>query len=99
MGRTAYYGLQTCDFDGDGIKDLFIATEQTLWYCPAPSDCVTATGSGKASWVYLNSSTKRTDQLSLGYFSGGRVCDVADGGLISVGGSGPWRQTLFYRAQ
>jgi hypothetical protein len=99
-GRTTYYGLQTCDFDGDGIKDVFIATEQTLWYCPAPSDCVTATGSGKASWVYLNSSTKRTDQLSLGYFSGGRVCDVVDGGLISVGGSGPWRQMLLnLRAQ
>lgn len=98
-GRTIYYGMRTCDFDGDGINDVFIATEQTLWYCPAPSDCVTATGSGKASWVYLNSSTKRTDQLSLGYFSGGHVCDVADGGLISVGGSGPWRQTLFYRAQ
>jgi hypothetical protein len=49
--------------------------------------------------VYLNMSTKRVDQLSLGYFSGGRVCDVADGGLISVGGSGPWRQMFFYRAQ
>ena len=98
-GRAMYYGLQTCDFDGDGVNDVFIATEQTLWYCPAPSDCVTATDSGKASWVYLNSSTKRTDQLSLGYFSGGRVCDVVDGGLISVGGSGLWRQMLFYRAQ
>jgi len=23
-----------CDFDGDGLSDTFIATEQTLWYCP-----------------------------------------------------------------
>ncbi len=46
-GRTTYYATQTCDFDGDGINDSFLATEQTLWYCPAPSDCVTAPGSGK----------------------------------------------------
>jgi hypothetical protein len=90
-GRTTYYGTRTCDFDGDGINDAFIATEQTLWYCPGPGDCTTAPGSGQPTWVYLNMSTKRVDQLSLGYFSGGRVCDVADGGLISVGGSGPWK--------
>ncbi len=90
-GRSTYYAWNTCDFDGDGINDLFIATEQTMWYCPGPSDCVTTPGSGKPTWVYLNMSTKRTDQLSLGHFSGGRVCDVVDGGFISVGGSGPWK--------
>jgi hypothetical protein len=90
-GRTSYPPASTpCDFDGDGIKDTFIATEQTLWYCPGPSDCVTAPGSGKPTWVYLNSSPKRVDQLSLGHFSGGATCDVVDGGWISVGGSGPW---------
>jgi hypothetical protein len=90
-GRTTYYATNTCDFDGDGKNDMFVATEQTLWFCPGPSDCVTAPGSGKPTWVYLNISTKRVDQLSLGHFSGGRVCDVVDGNLISVGGSGPWR--------
>jgi hypothetical protein len=89
--QTTYYGTQTCDFDGDGINDIFIATEQTLWYCPGPSDCVTAPGSGKPTWVYLNMSTRRVDQLALGHFSGGKVCDVVDGNLISVGGSGPWK--------
>ena len=88
-----------CDFDGDGYSDTFIATEQTLWYCPGPSDCVTAPGSGKPTWVYLNMSTKRVDELALGYFSGGKVCDVVDGGLISVGGSSPWKPMLFLRAQ
>jgi hypothetical protein len=90
-GRRSYAALATCDFDGDGINDMFIATEQTMWYCPGPSDCVTAPGSGKPTWVYLNSSTKRTDQLALGFFSGGRVCDVADGTLVSIGGWGSWR--------
>jgi hypothetical protein len=89
-GRTAYHESKICDFDGDGKPDTFIATEQTLWYCPGPSDCVTSIGTGKPAWVYLNSSTKRVDQLALGHFSGGHVCDVVDGGLISVGGSGPW---------
>jgi hypothetical protein len=98
-GRTTWYGTNTCDFDGDGVNDAFIATEQTLWFCPGPSDCVTTTGSGKPTWVYLNMSTKRFDQLSLGHFSGGKVCDVVDGGLISVGGSGPWKPMLFYRKQ
>ncbi len=99
-GRTTYYATNTCDFDGDGNNDLFLATEQTLWYCPWPSDCVTTPGSGKATWVYLNMSTKRVDQLALGHFSpGGRVCDVVDGNLISVGGSGPWKPMLFFRAQ
>jgi hypothetical protein len=94
-GRTTYYATNTCDFDGDGITDTFIATEQTLWYCPGPSDCATAApGSGKPTWVYWNSSTTRTDQLSLGHFSGGKVCDVVDRGLISVGGSGPWKLLL-----
>jgi hypothetical protein len=90
VGRTDYHPVRTCDFDGDGINDRFIATEQTMWYCPGPSDCVTAPGSGKPTWVYLNMSTKRTDQLWLGNFRGTRVCDVVDGGLISFGGSGPW---------
>jgi integrase-like protein len=80
-----------CDFDGDGVPDTFIATEQTLWYCPGPSDCVTAPGSGKPTWVYLNMSTKRVDQLALGHFSGGPVCDVVDGDFISVGGAGTWK--------
>ena len=89
--RTTYNPIATCDFDGDGINDTFIATEQTMWYCPGPGDCVTAPGSGKPTWVFLNSSTKPTNQLSLGFFSGGAVCDVADGSLVSVGGWGSWR--------
>jgi hypothetical protein len=89
-GRTTYQPNTTCDFDGDGINDTFIATEQTLWYCPGQSDCATAAGSGKPTWVYLNMSTKSLNLLALGHFSGGAVCDVVDSGWISVGGAGPW---------
>ena len=87
---TSWGRVNTCDFDGDGIKDTFIATGQTLWYCPGGNSCVTSPGSGKPTWVYLNSSTKQVDELALGYFSGGPVCDVVDGGLISVGGWEPF---------
>ncbi len=93
VGVTAWSASEGCDFDGDGIPDHFIATGQTLWYRSGDAS------KGETPWVYLNSSTERTDGLALGYFSGGWVCDVVDGGLISVGGSGPWKPMLFLRAQ
>jgi hypothetical protein len=89
-GRTSYDEVQTCDFDGDGINDRLVATGQTLWYCPGQSDGVTAPGTGKPTWVYLNSSTKPLSALSLGYFRGTSVCDIVDNGWISAGGTGPW---------
>jgi FG-GAP-like repeat/Right handed beta helix region len=71
-----------CDFDVDGVPDAFFATGATWWY----------SSGGTATWRYLNTSTKRLSQLTLGDFDYDGKCDVmAPGGMISSGGTGPWR--------
>ena len=84
VGVTTWDHTNSCDFDGDGINDDVIATGETLWYRSGDSS------RGSTPWVYLNMSPKHLDELSLGHFSGGPVCDVVDSGWISVGGAGPW---------
>ena len=77
------YGV--CDFDGDNIDDLFLATGSNWWY----------SSSGKFPWSYLTDKKERPDQLRLGYFDSDLRCDVVTekNGLwaISSGGSGDWR--------
>jgi hypothetical protein len=73
--------LGTCDFDGDRIADRFMATGETWWYASR----------GTGPWVYLNSSRTLLPQLRLGLFDGDSRCDVVAGGLISSGGTEPWR--------
>jgi FG-GAP-like repeat/Right handed beta helix region/FG-GAP repeat len=73
--------LRYCDFDADGVLDTFMATGATWWY---------ASG-GTAAWRYLNTSTRRTSQLTFGDVDGDRRCDVGSGSVISSGGTGPWR--------
>jgi hypothetical protein len=74
----------SCDFDGDGINDDFIATGETLWYRSGdPSN-------GPTPWIYLNTYPKHLNEFSLGYFSGRHVCDVVDNGWKLVGGTGSW---------
>lgn len=76
-----------CDFDGDGIDDLFLATGQTWWYSSA----------GKFQWTFLNTSSTRIKDLRFGYFDNDNVCDVVtesgDPGrwMISSGGTGGWK--------
>jgi hypothetical protein len=71
-----------CDFDGDGTNDRFMATGQTWWYASR----------GTGHWVYLNTSKKLLRQLTLGQFDGDNRCDVVADGLISSGGTSPWRR-------
>ena len=70
-----------CDFDADGVIDTFFATGATWWY----------SSGGTAAWRYLNTSTRRLSQLTLGDADGDGRCDVRAGGMISSGGTGPWR--------
>jgi hypothetical protein len=76
-----------CDFDDDGIDDLFLATGATWWF----------SSSGKLHWSFLNTSSKRRKDLKFGYFDDDDRCDVLteSGGigrwLISSGGTGPWK--------
>ena len=77
------YGV--CDFDGDRIDDLFLATRATWWFSSA----------GEFQWTYLNDEKERLDQVRLGYFDDDVRCDVLaerDGlWVISSGGSEDWK--------
>ena len=77
------YGV--CDFDGDGIDDLFLATGKTWWY----------SSFGEFQWTYLSARTERLNQVRLGYFDNDKRCDVlteSDGEwVIASGGTGPWQ--------
>jgi hypothetical protein len=75
-----------CDFDGDGIDDLFLATGATWWY----------SSSGQFQWTFLNTSSKRKKDLRFGYFDDDNRCDVlteSETGrwLISSGGTAGWK--------
>jgi hypothetical protein len=76
------YGV--CDFDGDGVDDLFLATGKTWWF----------SSYGEFPWWFLSSRTERLQQVRLGYFDDDRKCDVlAESGpnwVISSGGVGAW---------
>jgi hypothetical protein len=79
VDESGNYGY--CDFDGDGAIDTFFATGATWWF----------SSGGTSAWRYLNTSTRRLSQLTLGDFDGDGRCDVRVGGVISSGGTGPWR--------
>jgi hypothetical protein len=68
--------LGTCDFDGDGLNDLFLATGQTWWY----------SSGGDTPWIYLNTSKKRRAEVTLGFFNADNTCDVWVDGTIYPGG-------------
>ena len=76
------YGV--CDFDGDGIDDLFLPTGKTWWF----------SSFGEFPWSYLTERTERMDHVRLGYFDNDLRCDVLteSGGewLIASGGIGAW---------
>jgi hypothetical protein len=71
--------VSACDFDGDGVNDLFLTTGQTWWYSSA----------GTGPWTYLNASTLSLQHgdVSLGYFDGDNLCDVSAGGVIYSDGT------------
>jgi hypothetical protein len=89
INKTDTFGeyYSQCDFDGDRIDDLFLATGTTWWF----------SSSGKFYWSFLNTSSKRKKQLKFGYFDDDDRCDVLteSGGsgrwVISSGGTGPWK--------
>ena len=75
----------TCDFDGDGIDDLFLATGQTWWF----------SSYGEFPWSWMADRTERLRDVRLGYFDGDAKCDVltqdATGAwVIASGGRGSW---------
>ena len=63
-------------FDGDGRNDSFMATGQSWWYRSGTT----------GPWEFLNASTKKFSEVSLGYFDGDDRCDVSADGVIYPGG-------------
>jgi hypothetical protein len=79
-----YGRYQVCDFDGDGVDDLFFATGRSWWF----------SGQGRFAWTFLRADNLPRSSLRLGYFDGDARCDVlaefpADSGkwFISSGGA------------
>ncbi len=77
--------LGSCDFDGDGVTDSFMATGQSWWY-----------RSGRTGpWEFLNASTKKLFEVNIGFFDGDNRCDVSVDGTIYPGGKpAPRRLTV-----
>ncbi len=76
------YGV--CDFDDDGMDDLFLATGVSWWYASA----------AKNHWVFLGARNARLAQVGLGDFDRDGRCDVFavqgdDFGIFS-GGTQDW---------
>jgi hypothetical protein len=81
----SYLRSSVCDFDGDGIDDLFLATGRTWWF----------SSMGEFPWTYLSARHETIDEVRLGYFDMGNKCDVLteDGGnwWLSSGGIEWWQ--------
>jgi hypothetical protein len=74
-----------CDFDGDGVDDLFLATGASWW----------SSSFGEFQWSFLSAKTERLENLKFGYFEEDGRCDVLaerDGEwVISSGGVTDWK--------
>jgi hypothetical protein len=77
------YGV--CDFDGDKVDDLFLATGASWWF----------SSFGEFQWSFLSVARQTLDQVRLGYFDEDLRCDVLieDSGewFISSGATAPFR--------
>ena len=78
------YGV--CDFDGDAIDDLFLATGVSWWF----------SGMGEFPWRFLALRNEDLGQLRFGYFDADNKCDVLterdNAWMISSGGTGQWHR-------
>lgn len=75
-----------CDFDGDGVDDLFLATGVSWWF----------SSFGEFQWSFLRRDDANPKKLRFGYFDGDSKCDVLMETLpgnwfISSAGSADWR--------
>jgi hypothetical protein len=83
--ETQTYGeFKVCDFDADGIDDLFLATGVSWWF----------SGMGEFPWRFLALRDERLEQLRFGYLDADNRCDVVtesnNAWMRSSGGTGQW---------
>jgi hypothetical protein len=73
LGHDTFNDRKSCDFDGDGIEDPFIATGVTFWFSSSVLD---------GRWVFLAQSPARIDEVSFGDFDGDGRCDATARGQV-----------------
>jgi PASTA domain/Putative Ig domain len=75
FGLDTFNDRKSCDFDGDGVDDPFIATGVTFWYASSLLD---------GRWVFLAQSSARLgqDSFSFGDIDGDGRCDVTARGEV-----------------
>ncbi len=79
------YGV--CDFDGDGIDDLFLPTGNSWWF----------SSYGEFHWSFLSAKNERLDKVRFGYFDNDQRCDVlteSDGEWVISSGGVEWWKSL-----
>jgi Tectonin domain/Proprotein convertase P-domain/Putative Ig domain len=69
----AAHTVNTCDFDGDGTIDPFLASGQTWWYQSSRL---------AGRYVYLAQSSAQTSDAILRDVTGDGLCDVTVGGVV-----------------
>lgn len=83
-GQQTFGKYGVCDFDGDGLDDLFLATGRTWWF---------ASG-GRFHWTFLGSKDDVLADLAFGDFDRDGRCDVFRVGAgtwqVSRGGKEAW---------
>ncbi len=81
IGFDSFGKLGVCDFDGDRVDDLFLATGQSWWF----------SSFGEFQWSFLSARKERLSQVVLGYFDNDLRCDVltqqGDSWVYSSGGT------------
>lgn len=86
LNKQTYGQYEVCDFDGDGLDDLFLATGVSWWF----------SGMGEFPWQFLSLRNEELNQLRLGYFDADNKCDVLtesnNAWMISSGGTGQWHR-------
>ena len=91
-GFDSFGKLGVCDFDGDRVDDLFLATGQSWWF----------SSFGEFHWSFLGARTERLTQVSLGYFDNDLRCDVltqqGDDWVYSSGGTSDWKSLGAFNA-
>ena len=86
INKQTFGQYEVCDFDGDAIDDLFLATGVSWWF----------SGMGEFPWRFLALRNEELSQLRFGYFDADNKCDVLkesnNAWMISSGGTGQWHR-------
>ena len=85
VNTSGQYGV--CDFDGDGLDDLFLATGASWWYASSAGKCI-----GPSSIRILSACGKSRSAISMAITSAmSSPCTATAGKYVSSRGTDIWR--------